>query len=112
MDALWSVTDGNVLTPPSWHFIVKYVVRKGIPFMGPHNRYVEGGALVALAADNRDCGRQAGEIVVRILGGAKPSAIPVATPRTIEMGLNLHIAGLIRLRIPQKMIDEASVVIE
>ncbi len=112
MDALWSVADGNVFTRPSTKFIIKYVVRRGIPFMGPHNGFVRAGALLALTADYRDCGRQAGEIVVRILDGTNPKAIPVATPRTIEMGLNLQVAGHIRLRIPQGMIDEASMVID
>lgn len=112
MDALWSVADGIVFTRPSWRYIVKYVVRNGIPFMGPSNRYVEAGALVALTGDYRDCGRQAGEIVLRILNGANPKNIPVATPRTVEMGLNLRTAGHIRLKIPQSMIDKASVVIE
>ena len=112
MDALWSVADGIVFTRPSWKYIVKYVIRKGIPFMGPSNRYVEAGALVALTGDYRDCGRQAGEIVLKILNGASPKNIPVATPRTVEMDLNLRTAGHIRLKIPQSMIDKASGVIE
>jgi putative ABC transport system substrate-binding protein len=111
MDALWSVADGNVLTLLSRNFIGKYVLSRGIPFMVPHNRFLpKGGALVALTADNRDCGRQAGEIFVRILKGGNPRDIPVATSRTVEMGLNLHVADIIRLKIPQKMIDEASVI--
>jgi len=112
MDALWSVADGKVFTRPSTRYIIKYVVRRGIPFMGPHNGFVKAGALVALTADYRDCGRQAGEIVVRILGGAKPKNIPVATPRTVDMGLNLQVASHIRLKIPQDIIDEASNVVE
>ena len=112
IDALWSVADGNVFTRPSTKFIIKYVVQRGIPFMGPHNGFVKAGALMALTADYRDCGRQAGEIVVRILNGADPKTIPVATPRTIKMGLNLQVAGHIRLKIPQGIIDKASVVIE
>lgn len=112
MDALWSVADGKVFSHPSTRYIIKYVVRRGIPFMGPHGGFVRAGALVALTADYRDCGRQAGEIIVRILNGTNPSGIAVATPRTVKMGLNLQVASHIRLKIPQKIIDSASEVIE
>jgi putative ABC transport system substrate-binding protein len=112
MDALWSVVDGIVLNDAAKGYIGKYVVRRGIPFMVPSKIYINDGALVALTADVRDCGRQAGEIVVKILNGDKPKNIPVATARTVEMGLNLRTAEHIRLTIPQNMIDKASAVIE
>ena len=112
MDALWSVVDGIVLSPASTGYIGKYVVHRGIPFMVPSKKYITDGALVTLTADVRDCGRQAGEIVLRILNGDKPKNIPVATARTVEMGLNLRTADHIGLTIPQSMIDKASVVIE
>ncbi len=112
MDALWSVADGNVFSRPATKYIIRYVVRRGIPFMGPHNGFVKAGALVALTADYRDCGRQAGEIVVRILNGGQPRDIAVATPRTVEMAINLQVAAHIRLKIPRSIIDDASEVIE
>jgi len=112
MDALWSVADGNVFSRPATRYIIRYVVRRGIPFMGPHNGFVKAGALVALTADYRDCGRQAGEIVVRILNGGQPRNIAVATPRTVEMDINLQVAAHIRLKIPRSIIDDASEVIE
>ncbi len=112
MDALWSVADGNVFTSQSKRFIIKYVARRGIPFMGPHNQFLKAGALVALTADHRDSGRQAGEIVVRILNGSKPGGIAVATPRTVCMDLNLLMAAHIGLEIPQPIIDRACEVIK
>jgi putative ABC transport system substrate-binding protein len=112
MDALWSVADGKVFTPPSTRYIIKYVVRRGIPFMGPHNGFVKAGALVALTADYRDSGRQAGEIAVRIFAGSKPTDIAVAVPQDIHMGLNMQVANHIRLRIPPDIVDKASPVFE
>ncbi|RJP64719.1 MAG: hypothetical protein C4532_18945 [Candidatus Abyssobacteria bacterium SURF_17] len=112
IDALWSVADGKVFTRPSTRYVIEYVVHRGIPFMGPHNGFVRAGALVALTADYRDNGRQAGEIAVRILQGARPGGIAVATPRSVELALNLRVANHIRLKIPQSVIDEASQVFE
>ncbi len=80
--------------------------------MGPHNGSVKAGALVALTADYRDSGRQAGEITVKILNGKKPSNIAIATPRTVEMVLNLLVASRIGLKVPPSIIDDASEVIE
>jgi ABC-type uncharacterized transport system substrate-binding protein len=112
MDALWSVADGKVFTRPSTRYIIEQVVHRGIPFMGPHNGFVRAGALVALTADYRDNGRLAGEISLQILDSAEPGNIAVATPREVEMALNLRVANHIRLKIPQNMIDEASQVFE
>lgn len=112
MDALWSVADGKVFTRPSIKYIIEYVVRRGIPFMAPHNGFVKAGALVALTADYRDNGRQAGEISIEILRGKKPENISVATPRTVSMALNLQVANHIRLKIPRNIVEGASQVIE
>ncbi len=112
IDALWSVADGKVFTRPSTRYIIEQVVHRGIPFMGPHNGFVRAGALVALTADYRDNGRLAGEISLQILDSAEPGNIAVATPREVEMALNLRVANHIRLKIPQNVIDEASQIFE
>jgi putative ABC transport system substrate-binding protein len=84
------------------------MVRTGLPFMGPHNGFVKAGALVALTADYTDNGRQAAELSIRILHGANAGNIAVATPRRVEMALNLQVANHIGLRISEEIIDEAS----
>jgi putative ABC transport system substrate-binding protein len=112
IDALWSVADGKVFNRQSTRYIIEQVVRKGIPFMGPHNGFVRAGALLALTADYRENGRQAAEIAGKILEGSKPGDIAVAVPREVEMALNLRVANHIGLKIPQSMIKEASQVFE
>ncbi|UCD58023.1 MAG: ABC transporter substrate-binding protein [Candidatus Hydrogenedentota bacterium] len=106
MDALWSVADGKVFTPPSARYIIKYALRRGLPFMGPHNGFVKAGALVALTADYRDNGRQTGEICVRILNGAKPANIAVAAPRTVKPAVNLQVAKHIGVIIPPSVLEQ------
>ncbi|MBI4830383.1 MAG: ABC transporter substrate-binding protein [Candidatus Lindowbacteria bacterium] len=112
IDALWSVADGKVFTRPSTRYIIEYVLHRGIPFMGPHNGFVKAGALVALTADYRENGRQAGEIAIQIVNGARPENVPVAIPRKVEMALNLQVANNIGLKIPQSIISDASQVFE
>lgn len=112
VQALWSVADGKVFTPQSTKYIMEQTMRREIPFMGPHNGFVRAGALVALTADYRDNGRQAAEIAIRVLDGAVPSSIPVATPQDVEMALNLRVAAHIGLKVPEKVIKEANQVFE
>lgn len=112
VDALWSVADGKVFTSPSTKYIIEQTVKNRLPFMGPYHGFVKAGALVALTADYRDNGRQAAEIAIRVLNDVKPSAIPVASPRNIEMSLNLRVANSIGLKVSRDVISEASQVFE
>lgn len=112
VNALWSVADGKVFTGPSTKYIIERAVKTRLPFMGPYNGFVKAGALVALTADYQDNGRQAAEIAIRVLNGVKPSAISVASPRNIEMSINLRVANSIGLKVNRNVISEASQVFE
>jgi putative ABC transport system substrate-binding protein len=112
IQAIWSVADGKVFTAQSTRYIIEQAVRREIPFMGPYNGFVRAGALVALTANYRDNGRQAAEIAIRVLNGANPATIPVATPQKVEMALNLRVASHIKVRIPESIVEQADQVFE
>lgn len=109
--ALWSVADAAVFTLPSFKFIVQKTLEKGVPFMGPNDRFTESGALIALNCDHTDNGRQSGELALLILEGKRPADIPIAQPRIVEMTLNLRVARFLGLRIPGNVEREAHRVI-
>ncbi|RJP21335.1 MAG: hypothetical protein C4520_09990 [Candidatus Abyssobacteria bacterium SURF_5] len=112
IQALWSVADGKVFSPQSTRYIIEQALRKALPFMGPHRGFARAGALVALTPDYKANGRQAGEIAIRVLKGANPSSIPVATPRDIELAINQRVANHIRLSIPPSVLEESDQVFE
>ncbi len=72
----------------------------------------ERGIILTIAADPREQGKEAAERVSKILGGAKPSTIPIEPPRKIEMVINLKEATAIDLKVPFDILTSATKVIK
>jgi len=107
VDGLWAVADTVVFTPQSTQYLLLYTLRQGIPFQGPFTSFVKAGALFTLAWNDKDVGRQAGELAVRVLAGENPKYIPITTPRMIYLILNLRTAEQINLNIPPHIVSVA-----
>ena len=107
VDGLWAVADTIIFTPQSTQYLLLYTLRNGIPFMGPFPSFVKAGALFTLAWNNKDVGRQSGELVLRVLAGEDPKQIPITTPRMIYLILNSRTAEQINLKIPPHIVSVA-----
>ncbi len=107
VDGLWAVADTVIFTPQSTQYLLLYTLRNGIPFMGPFTSFVKAGALFTLAWNDKDVGRQSGELALKVLAGEKPSQIPITTPRMIYLILNLRTAEQINLEIPPHIVSVA-----
>jgi len=107
VDGLWAVADTVIFTPQSTQYLLLYSLRNGIPFAGPFTSFVKGGALFTLAWDDKDVGRQSGELALRVLSGENPERIPITTPRMIYLILNLRTAEQINLEIPPHIVSVA-----
>jgi putative ABC transport system substrate-binding protein len=107
VDGLWGVADTIIFTPQSTQYLLLYTLRHGIPFMGPFPSFVKAGALFTLAWDDKDVGRQSGELALRILAGESPRQIPLTSPRMIYLILNLRTAEQINLKIPPHIVSVA-----
>ncbi len=107
VDGLWAVADTLIFTPQSTQYLLLYSLRNGIPIEGPFTSFVKAGALFTLAWDDKDIGRQSGELALRILAGEDPKNIPITTPRMIYLILNLRTAEQINLDIPQHIVSVA-----
>ena len=59
-----------------------------------------------------DLYRRAGDIVDRILRGAKPGDIPVEQPTKFDLVINLATAKALRLTIPESFLVRADEVFE
>ena len=69
------------------------------------------GAAVAVGLNYYDLGRQTGKIVVRILKGEAPGAIPVQTSNTVELFVNPEAARKQGLTLSDEIVKSAKTVV-
>ena len=83
-----------------------------LPTMHSVRAYVEAGGLMSYGPNYTDLFRRAGELVDKILRGAKPADIPVEQPTKFELVINLKTAKALGLTVPNSMQLLADEVIE
>ena len=83
-----------------------------MPTMHAFREYVEAGGLMSYGANFPDMFRRAGDLVDKILRGAKPADIPVEQPTKFDFIINLTTAKLLGLTIPESLLLRADEVIE
>jgi putative ABC transport system substrate-binding protein len=112
IDAMWLLPDTTVVTKQSLEYIFVRTIWSKKTVMGFNPYIVKSGALFSLDFDAYDVGRQSGEAAVRILRGYKPSNIPVTTPRTTRLVINLKMAKKLNVEIPEAILKQAKEIVE
>jgi putative ABC transport system substrate-binding protein len=74
--------------------------------------HVEAGGLLSYGPSLTAMWRQAGTIVVKILGGSKPADLPVQQPTKFELAVNARTAKALGLTMPPSVIVRADDLIE
>jgi putative tryptophan/tyrosine transport system substrate-binding protein len=72
----------------------------------------ESGALISYAPDTRDLFQRSASYVDRVLRGANPAELPVQVPTKFEMVIDLKVAKVLGLEVPEKLLALADEVIE
>jgi putative tryptophan/tyrosine transport system substrate-binding protein len=83
-----------------------------LPLVVHEHSMAERGALISYGADLRLLGRQAAQLVAKILKGAKPSEIHIQTPEQQTLTLNLTTAKAVGLAIPPSILERAERILE
>lgn len=112
IEVLWSLTDPVVISPQTAQPILLFCFRNKIPLVGLSSTWVKAGALYSLDWDYGDIGHQAGELVQRILHGAKPAELPAVTPRKLTYAINMKSAGQLGVDVPRTLVQGARQVFE
>jgi len=83
-----------------------------LPTMHSIREYVEAGGLMSYGPNFPDLWRRAGDLVDKILRGAKPADIPVEQPTKFDLIINLTTAKALGLDVPPTLLVRADEVIE
>jgi len=109
-DALYLVIDGLVAANRTR--ILTFALTARLPTVANNREHAEGGALLSYGANFPDLFRRAGEIVNKILRGAKPADIPVEQAAKFDFIVNLTTAKALGLDIPTSLLSRANELIE
>jgi putative ABC transport system substrate-binding protein len=93
----------------------KIVHRAGelkIPVLSQMPGAAQKGALVSLEADPAEQGQVAADLAARILAGKKAGTLAVATPKKVELVVNLKAARTLDLHVPFPVLSAATRVLK
>lgn len=109
VDAMFVTNDNTALS--AFESIVKVATNAGIPVFVSDTDMVQRGAVAAVGPNQYQLGRQTGKMVSDILRGASPATMAVGFPEKSEFYLNLDAVAAIRLAIPDRMKEEADMLV-
>src|SRR5262249_15569713 len=92
--------------------IIDLAARYRLPAVYPNRLHVVAGGLTSYGPAFLDQFRGAADYVDRILKGVKPGDLPVQTPSTYELALNLKTARTLGLSVPDIVLLRANEIID
>jgi putative ABC transport system substrate-binding protein len=92
--------------------LVELAAKNRLPVAYGSRDYVDAGGLMAYGPNVADLLRRAASYVDKILKGAKPGDLPVEQPTKFELVINLKVAKVLGLTIPQSVLAQADQVIQ
>lgn len=109
IDAI-SQLPGN-LTSAAFPSLAQAARRARIPIFAFATSQARGGAVVTVARDYDDGGRESAQMAARIMRGEAIATMPMQEVKTTKISVNLEAARAIGLTLPQALIARADLVI-
>jgi putative tryptophan/tyrosine transport system substrate-binding protein len=83
-----------------------------LPAIYEWKQFTQSGGLISYGADIPDIYRRAAGLADKILRGAKPTDLPVETPKQVEIAVNLKSAKALGVTVPDSILKQAVQIIE
>ena len=103
---------GSPLTLAYRSQIADQAAKHRLPAMYLYRGHVDAGGFMSYGPDLPDMFRRSGVYVGRILGGARPTDLPVERPTKFELSINMRVAKALRLTIPPSVLLRTDNVVE
>ena len=95
-DILWIFPDPTVLRKAE--LLVMLAKERHLPVFAPSSRMVKMGALMALAPDYLDSGRQAAELARKVPAGDRPQDLPFEALASVTLVINRETANSLNIK--------------
>lgn len=92
--------------------IADFALAQRLPAVYAYKEYAEAGGLVAYGAPLTELGERAGELVARILRGAKPHELPIQQATRVSLTINMRSAKASGIALPAELRLRAEQIIE
>lgn len=93
-------------TPTVFEYALKQSLSHAVPLIGISEDQVKHGALMGLAVDYQDLGKQAALMCNQILTGTRLPQLPIVGPSRYRPLFNLKTANLLHIHIPSSILEE------
>ena len=97
---------GN-LTAAAFPTLQQAAQRARLPIFAFQTGQAHGGAVLALARDYHDAGRQSAALAVRVMRGERPAGLPFQAVNRTRLIVNLNAAKQLGLKIPADLVSRA-----
>lgn len=104
VDSLWMVMDQDVVA--NFNLLQSLSTKEKVPLATFSYKYVEMGALVALAPKFEDLGKQAGQLAKKLLSGVPPKKLGVVSPTNFYYSINVNTALKIGVGVPPEVLKK------
>ena len=109
-DAIYVSTDNTIVA--ALESVVLVGRENDIPLFTGDTDSVRRGSIASLGFDYYQVGRQTGAVVVRILQGEAPGAIPVTFAQGTDLVINPAAAEAMGITLPDSLIERATEIVE
>lgn len=109
IDVFWMLPDLTVISPETVEFLLLFAMESRTPLLTFSEKYAEQGALVTIASDPRDMGRQAGDLAAKILTGTHAGDIPAEDARKAVVTINLKVAQKMGITVGKEILRTARI---